>query len=557
MLFSSVSAVNFTHSAFAQDIGFGATTQQIPGISNKGVTGSTDSAKSGNTKPEASIKVAPYSGPSGSAFTVYGIGFLPSSGVKVTDPFTHEDDKVVADNSGTFADEISVPTSATPGTYTVEVDGLGWSNSYKAYHSAFSDATFTVDGKSSTVATNTAHHNSTPLPPPPKPPQPPTTPTSTSNGGGTSGVPSITIEPTSGYPGTEVKITGSNFEGTATLSAGGKVIAKSGNVNFGDFISVGSDGSLKGQVTIPSDAQPGPYVIQIDSDGPTAKATFTVLKKSIVVPVPTTPASTLKTTQTGTPNSNNPKTNGVKSTVTSNGVTSSSTSNSGSSNQPQSIPKPISKRADQNGNPVDSGDSFAVFKTVVGGDATPNEFMYTLILTGPSGTAQYSIGPTLGQGNPSETPPFNLDLPKGNTLSEGTFQIIETNPGDYTPTYSKGCSGSYANDGYYYTCSITNTKKVTTSTVPIAKGGTPLPQPGITNTQPGKTLTTNKSILPTPSNTGKLTIPTTPTKSTLPTTTKSTGTLTPKTPIVSSCPAGSFAISGKCVSKGAVVAILH
>ena len=354
------------------------------------------------------------------------------------------------------------------------------------------------------------------------------------------------------------------------------------------FLSFDQEGDYKTTMKVPTNANPGTYSVKSTLEiigyknsnaKMTSEALFTVTGKVIPttnsqvakdqLPLPIKPAPVLKgSSETSTPSKTGTSSKGLTLPST----TSSSASNSGSSNQPQSIPKPVSKRADQNGNPVDSGDSFAVFKTVVGGDATPNEFKYTLILTGPSGTAQYSIGPTLGQGNPSETLPFDLDLPKGNTLSEGTFQIIETNPGDYTPTYSKGCSGSYANDGYYYTCSITNTKKVTNSVTSVVKGGPLPPQPTLPKTGQS-TLPTNtgKLTLPTVPNTGKLTLPTVPNtgKLTLPTVpntgkltlpitpSKTIATIAPKIPSVHSCPPGSTVANGKCLSKGQVIALIQ
>lgn len=190
---------------------------------------------------------------------------------------------------------------------------------------------------------------------------------------------------------------------------------------------------------------------------------------------------------------------------------------------------------------------FQVIKKVVGGTAQSKDFNFIITLSGPSGSATYSL-----QYYSLDSFVFYLNLPKGSTLSEGNYQITETNPGDYTPSYSKGCSGTYDVNGYWYTCVVTNTKKVVPSTTTsVAKGGTPPPQPGITH---------GKTTLPTTSNTGKLTLPITPIKPTitLPTTSgKSTGTITPKPPVVHSCPVGSILANGKCISKGKVVGVLQ
>jgi len=83
-----------------------------------------------------------------------------------------------------------------------------------------------------------------------------------------------------------------------------------------------------------------------------------------------------------------------------------------------------------------------------------------------------------------------------------------------------------------------------TTSVNVKQGPTPLPQP-----QPGISKSTEKSTLPTISNTGKLTLPTTPGKS--------TGTLIQKPSTVHSCLKGSIMVNGNCVSKGKIVGILQ
>lgn len=551
---SLVLIVGILHPVFAQDFGTSKSSNSAGGTSNKGATGA-GTKSSDATEPD--LVLYPTSGPPGGTFGVHATQLSHNSQVMIDNPFSgvsHGN----ADQYGNFVTTITVPKGTPPGTYHVKLEGITGSKTY-AFADVNLDEIFTVTGQDSkTTNVNVGHPNpSPPPPPPPKPPQSQTTPTNTATGG-SSELPYITLDPTSGYPGTVVKIKGGNFVGEATLSVGGKVTAKSSDTNLnGDSISEQTDGSLSGVVTIPESAPPGPLPIQVDSSAPDAKAIFNVLKKPTIVNAKTTPAlqSSTDTTQT------NSKSNALKKGTLGTGTVASSTSGANSNNpsNPAPSPPPIAKRSDENGKPMDSGASFSVFKTVVGGDAIPADFKFNLILTGSSGTAQYPIGPAQGQGNPSETLPFNLDLPKGNTLSEGSFQIVETNPGDYIPTYSKGCSGSYDNDGYFYTCSITNTKKVVPNTVSSVANGPkpPLPQPTIT---PPVSSTTGKST-PTvtlPKTTGKTTLPTTPSKPTsLITPSKSTGTIVPKIPSVKSCPTGSFATSGKCISKGAVVAILQ
>lgn len=542
ILLSALSTVSFMYPAFAQDVGFNANNKNT-NTGNTGVTGSSPYRAYSNT----SIKLSPDHGPPGTEFYIYGTGFPHVIDVAIMSPSAWKIPSIMTSTTGFFVDEGKVPTDAAPGSYTVDADA--------ALGSGSATTTFTVTAKVS---------NTTPTPKPPvQAPKPPAdTTTNTATGGG-SELPYITLDPTFGYPGTVVKIKGGNFVGEATLSVGGKVTAKSSNTNLnGDSISEQTDGSISGVVTIPESAPPGPLPIQVDSSAPDAKAIFDVLKQPTFTNAKTTPALQSSTDAKQTNPTSNISKKGTLGTGT---VTSSSGANSGNPSNPAPSPPKITKRADENGKPMDSGASFSVFKTVVGGDAIPADFKYNLILTGPSGTAQYSIGPAQGQGNPSETLPFNLDLPKGNTLSEGSFQIVETNPGDYIPTYSKGCSGSYDNDGYFYTCSITNTKKVVPNTVSSVANGPkpPLPdQPTITPPVSSKTI--GKTTLPTVSNTGKLTLPTTPSNTIGKSTSSSssgsiigkTTTSTPSSKTLQSCPKGAVAVNGYCVSKGKIVGTL-
>ena len=359
----------------------------------------------------------------------------------------------------------------------------------------------------------------------------------------------IKLSPNEGPPGTGFTIYGTGF------SVGSTALVMS-PWDHGTEVAI-DDHEFSTFTEVSPDAQPGTYTITATTINGEASATFTVVGKKIPPPTPPTPTAK----GTGTPNPPPPpppppppgKTAvGTGNTPTSGAVSSNPTNPPPPPPPPPKPPKsshPITKSPGSN-----SGASFQVIKKVVGGNDDPTAFNFNIILTGPSGTAQYSLELEWGTGDAAGSG-YYLNLPKGNTLSEGNYQIVETNPMGYTPTYSKGCSGAYDNDGYTYTCSVTNTKKVIPSTTSVTRNGPPPPLPGIPKG-------TGKSTLPNVSNTGKLTLPTTPSKGTgkltLPTTPgKSTGPIIPKPPVVHSCPAGSIVANGKCVAKGKVVGTLQ
>lgn len=509
VLLSSLTLVNFIHPVFAQT----AAEKYTP-----------------------SIRVIPSSGPPGTEVSIFGTGYPPNFHVLVKIDWTSGTYEEDADASGSFSFDTAAP-DVKPGTYEIRAGNIittydpnaefKTSNTYILAHSSF-----TITGKKigSNPTKPGVSGGTTPNPPPPPPPQPPTTPTSSSNGGGQSSS-FFTINPTSGPPGTVVDLKGGGFTGSILSVFMGGTRLDSATIH-----STG-DGSISGSVTIPNSAQPGPITISVESSDFTGIAVFTVTGKKVTT---TSPTSTLKGTQ-GTSQPNNPSLPiNKKGTLGTGGATSSSGTNSGAPNSPQPAPSPVSKMSGKT-----SGARFQVIKTVVGGDASPGDFNFIVKLTGPSGSAQYPLNLEWIMW-PSAMYDFGLNLPKGNTLSEGNYQMLEMNPGEYTATYSKGCSGSYDNAGYLYTCSVTNTKKVIPNTVAsVAKGPkVPLPQPTIT---PPVSSKTTKSTLSTVPNTGKLT---------LPTTSKSTGTIS-KPPTVHSCPTGSVVVNGNCVSKGKIVGILQ
>jgi len=239
ILLSVLSCVSFTHLAFAQDLSLDKTSKNTH-ATNSGVTGA--SRQFATSSP--SIRLSPNHGPPGTAFYIYGTGFPHVVDIAIMSPSSWKIPKIFTNTDGFFVDEGVVPADAAPGDYTVEASAPIGSGS--------ADATFTVTGKVSDSHT-----------PPPKPPvqapKPPTdTTTSTATGGG-SELPYIILDPTSGYPGTVVKIKGGNFVGDVTLSVGGKVATKSSDTNMnGDSVTTQADGSLSGVVTIPESAPPGP-----------------------------------------------------------------------------------------------------------------------------------------------------------------------------------------------------------------------------------------------------------------------------------------------------------
>jgi len=368
----------------------------------------------------------------------------------------------------------------------------------------------------------------------------------------------IKLSPNEGPPGTTFTISGTGFSvGSSALVITPWAYGTEAEIEDHEFTEI---------ATVSSGAQPGTYTVTATVVNGEASATFTVIAKKIPPPTPTTPVAK----GTGTPNPPPPPPPPLPPGKTALGTGNTPTSGAVSGNptnpppppppQPPIPPNPVSKISGKT-----SGAKFQVIKTVVGGDASPGDFNFIVKLTGPSGNAQYSLNLEWIHW-PSAMYDFGLNLPKGNTLSEGSYQMLETNPGEYTATYSKGCSGSYANDGYMYTCSVTNTKKVIPNTVSSVANGPkpPLPQPVLPKV-------TEKSTVPTVSNAGKLTLPTTSSKTTvtptLPTvpstgkltlpTTPSKTTVKPTPPTLHSCPAGSIAVNGNCVSKGKIVGFLQ
>lgn len=371
----------------------------------------------------------------------------------------------------------------------------------------------------------------------------------------------INIVPSSGPPGDTfyVYVTG--------LESGSIVVAQS---PWGsDKKTVGDSEAAKLTLTVSEDAAPGQYTIKVNGvraiiySSVTLQGTFTVTKKTV------TESNTVNGyTGTQPPNPPPPPPNGTnngKSATAGTGTTNTAGSNSNGGSQPPPPPpppppKPTSVPASQTiyKGDSDTGAKFYAEKTVEGGDASPSDFDFQVILTGPSGTATYQLN--LGARNSySAESSFSLNLPQGNTLDAGNYQIVETNPMGYTPVYDKGCSGSYDNNGYEYFCHVTNVKKVTTNTIPAVTRTGPLPPtPSVT----GKTHSTTSS------NTGKISIPTSNTGKTLPTIpgkvatptigknpTPSTGkvTLPTTSKTVTSCPQGTILVNGQCVVKGKVV----
>gem|GEM_PF-3114302 len=388
----------------------------------------------------------------------------------------------------------------------------------------------------------------------------------------------IKLSPNAGPPGTTFTIYGTGFSvGNSALVITPWAYGTEAEIEDHEFSTIG---------TVSSGAQPGTYTITATVVNGEASATFTVLAKKIPPPTPTTPIAKGTGTQNPPPPPPPPplppgKTALGTGNVPTSGAVSGNPTNPPPPPQPPTPPNPVSKISGKT-----SGTNFQVIKTVVGGDASPGDFNFIVKLTGPSGNAQYSLNLEWIHW-PSAMYDFGLNLPKGNTLSEGSYQMLETNPGEYTATYSKGCSGSYDNDGYMYTCSVTNTKKVIPNTVTsVAKGGPPPPQPGIPKVTEKSTVptvsnagkltlptvsskttvqptlptvpSTGKLTLPTVPSTGKLTLPTVPStgKLTLPTTPGKT-TVKPTLPTVHSCPTGSIAVNGNCVSKGKIVGFLQ
>lgn len=495
----------------------------------------TSSATGGTTPSGPTLTLSPSSGPPGTSVIVTGSNISGPGDLYVVD-------NVVAHGApidGSITITIVVPSDAQPGPLPIEFD--------TTFGSA--KAVFTVTGNEE--GANTA----------------PST-TSTAGASGENYLGDLYLDPSigpAGYgfyarcfdfkPNTDVFI---HFEGGSYTT------------------ETGSDGGCAVELATSPDDPPGQYPVTADTMGGILTADFTVIGKKVVPTPSPTPGVTVGNPPSPPPPPPPPlppKTGAAAGTGTT--PSAGTSSSSGGTTPPPQPPQPptppnstppSSNSASSQHPPVGGGGghgaSFEIVKTVVGGDASPTEFNFQIILTGPQGSATYQSEFTYLDGNLGAHSNFNLNLPQGNTLSEGNFQVVETNPMGYTVSYSNGCSGTYDNNGYIYHCYVTNTKKVTTNTIPaVTLRGPPPPQPVVPgSTTPSNTVgssNTGKVSVSTVPSTGKINLPITP--STGKVTTPSSGKITLPTSSskVQSCPAGSVMINHMCFSKGKVVGALQ
>ena len=355
--------------------------------------------------------------------------------------------------------------------------------------------------------------------------------------GGTT--PTLYLSPSSGPAGSYTTVTGYGFQSREDVTIKFYTLPESST-------TVDSDGGFQVKIQVPPSSRPGTYPVIADdatSNKQLASSPFTVIGTSISPKTMTGKTGLAPNTPSSGSFINNGTKNEKSTLVLGSGTTPGANSQgSGSQNQspnqsPNPLGNPITKRP--TGKSQDSGTTFQVIKTVSGGTAKPSDFDFVVTLTGSAGSAKYNIDvDASGKGQ------FNLDLPQGNALDHGSYAITEADSLGYTVTYSKGCTGTYENDGYMYTCYITNAKKTTTNTVPaVTKTGPLPPQPAVPSSKttlptiPGKVTTPTIGKNPTPG-TGKITLPPTSNK-------------------VTSCPAGTILVNGQCVAKGKVIGALQ
>lgn len=201
-----------------------------------------------------SITITPVSGYVGSTVTISGNGFAPSSIVTVkfdstsqaTNPAT-----LISSSSGSISCTLTVPTSLS-GVHTVQFTDR-FSNSALA--------TFTV-----TVPTPTPSANPTAAPTPTPSPTP-------------SPKPTITVNPTSGLVGTTVKVTGSGFANSATITIAFDGISltttptKVTSSASGDFICY---------FTVPT-CLPGAHTVQAIDSSHSAITTFILTVPTVTI----------------------------------------------------------------------------------------------------------------------------------------------------------------------------------------------------------------------------------------------------------------------------------
>ena len=523
--------------------------------------GDTVSHAFAQTSTEPKITLFPSGGPPGTEVTITGEGF-PQNYIIVEMKIPWERLVYLKPISGAFTYHTTVPATQSPGTYSILTNTIVGYNRFKEPETLTADADFTVTAKViPTTTTPAAIRSSMPTPPPPPPNSTKTgegtnSPTSTTTGSYSYKEPTLKVNPSSGPPGTKFYVTCLDFSPTIALS-----------IEFDEnYYTTTTDpsGTCVVGIEVDPNSPPGTYSILAegitntgDDSSNSATSSFTVIAKKVIPSTHPLPAATGHNTTNPPP----PPPNGTKTGA---GAATGTTSTSGAvSNNPTNPPPPpppppqppgdsgneggtgseggtgnegsgtdtgseggptapsgVGPDAGANpptgpssypvtwrpaGKPEESGATFRIIKSVEGGDASPTDFSFTITLTGPQGSAQYSPtlnhGETSGRDYQSAVSDFNIDLPQGNTLSEGSYQVTETNPGDYTPEYSRGCSGTYGNDGYMYWCFVTNVKvgEISEDEVRAVKNNptpTSLPQPNNSNkTLPVTTSSTTSKTM--------------------------------------------------------------
>lgn len=233
-----------------------------PGTVTMTATGQT-SKKTGTAKLHVFyrpfITVTPSTARPGTSVTVAGVGFVPGSGVQVALPITYTNGTpatlgrtVVANGNGNFSASVFLPASVRVGGYTVSArdNTGGWR---AARH-------LTVSVK-----------------------------------------PTISLTPSTAYPGQTIKVSGSNFGGGAVVHVTATVQTSSGSRQIAAQTVTGSGGGYAVNLTIPSNAQAGSVVVTARSANAHTQATLHVQLRPTAVPTNAPPTATPLPTATPKP----------------------------------------------------------------------------------------------------------------------------------------------------------------------------------------------------------------------------------------------------------------
>lgn len=239
----------------------------IPNDSRAGVvtmtaTGET-SKKTGTTKlhvvyrPQLTLNTAATR--PGTTVGITGIGYVPGTKVQVSIPITYTNGAsatlsrtVVANGNGRFTTSIFLPASVKTGTYTVTArDNLGGFRAARR---------LTVSVK-----------------------------------------PTISLSPSTIYPGETVKVSGNNFGNGVTVNVTATVQTSNGSRQIAGRTVSGSGGAYAVNLQIPANAHAGDVVVTARSANAHAQATLHIQLRPTAVPTNVPPTASPLPTATKTP----------------------------------------------------------------------------------------------------------------------------------------------------------------------------------------------------------------------------------------------------------------